>query len=172
MRILAIDPGYERLGIAVMEKKGRDETAIFSECFKTSAKLPHCERLKLISKEVERVIDEYKPETLAIETLFFNVNQKTVMAVSEARGAIIAKASGKNLSVFEYTPLQIKMAICGYGRGDKKQVIDMVKKILKSPSLSKIKYDDEFDALAVGLTHFASYKYAERTRIKTNQSNG
>ena len=158
MKVLGIDPGYERLGIAILEKADNREVLLFSECFKTSSKLAHSERLNLIGEEIGKVIKKWRPESLAVETLFFSTNQKTVMAVSEARGTILYEGARSNLPIFEYTPLQIKMAICGYGRGDKTQVIDMVKKLLPKTDLSKIKYDDEFDAIAVGLTHFASYK--------------
>jgi len=93
---------------------------------------------------------------MAIENLFFNSNQKTALKVSEARGIIMYQALSGGLKVFEYTPLQIKIAITGYGRGDKKQVTDMLHHLIKIDK--KIKYDDEYDAIAVGLTHLASHK--------------
>jgi len=157
MKILAIDPGYERLGIAILEKDSSfKENLIFSECFKTSKDLPHDERLGLIGEEIRKVINEYKPDTLSIESLFFNTNQKTVMKVSEARGAIISECRMNDLSVFEYTPLQIKVAVTGYGRSDKNSVIKMIPHLIEIKK--DIKYDDEYDAIAVGLTHFASYR--------------
>ncbi|MBU1557738.1 crossover junction endodeoxyribonuclease RuvC [Patescibacteria group bacterium] len=157
MRIISIDPGYERVGIAVVEKKSsRKEELIYSDCFQTSSKSPITERFLLIGKEIEKVIQKYKPETMAIETLFFNSNQKTAMKVSEARGIIIYQALANGLSVFEYTPLQIKIAVTGYGRGDKKQIIAMIPHLIKVEK--EIKYDDEYDAIAVGLTHSACCK--------------
>ncbi len=157
MKIISIDPGYERVGIAIVEKnnKGKEEL-IYSDCFKTSKELPLSERLFLIGQEVDRIIKKYKPEAMAIETLFFTSNQKTVMGVSEARGVIIYQALFNKIPSFEYTPLQIKIAVTGYGRGDKKQVISMVNNLIKIEK--EIKYDDEYDAIAVGLTHLASHR--------------
>lgn len=159
MCIIAIDPGYERLGIAILEKK-RKEELLFSECFKTKASLPFIERLELIGREVERVIKEFNPEALAIENLFISTNQKTAMRVAEARGAILYQARILGLSVYEYTPLQIKIATTSYGKATKKQVEDMVKRII--PESKTLKQDDEIDALAIGITHFAYTKTFKR----------
>ena len=157
MRIISIDPGYERVGIAIIEKEeGQKENLIYSNCFKTSAKLPLTERLFLIGQEIDKTIKEYGAETLAIETLFFTNNQKTVMGVSEARGVIMYQAMLNKIPVFEYTPLQIKIAVTGYGKSDKKQVTDMVTRLIKIEK--QIKHDDEYDAIAVGLTHLASHR--------------
>ena len=157
MKVLSIDPGYERVGIAVLEKTSAGsggEELIYSECFKTSKELPFTQRLELVGNEVERVIKQYKPEAFAIEKLFFNTNQKTATNVSEVRGALIYIALKNKLKVFEYTPLQIKVAVAGDGHGDKEQVIAMVKNLIKIEK--EIKYDDEYDAIAVGLTCSAS----------------
>ena len=164
MRILGIDPGYERLGIAVLEKADKasfvknfggpkKERVIFSECFKTSAKLEFSERLKLIGEEVKKIIKKYKPEVLAIETLFLNTNQKTVMHVAEARGVVVYEAAQAGLKIFEASPPQIKIATTGYGRSDKTQINKMVK-ILVEIDKSKAS-DDELDAIAIALTAFA-----------------
>lgn len=152
MRIISIDPGYERLGIAVIEKTGK-ETLIFSECFKTKATLPFVDRLELIGLEVARVIEEFSPQALAIENLFIETNQKTAMRVAEARGAILYQARILGLEIYEYTPLQIKVATTGYGKATKEQVMTMVKKLILGAE--SIKQDDEIDAIAIGLTHFA-----------------
>lgn len=154
MRIIAIDPGYERMGVAVIEKDKQKENLVFSECFKTSAKINHEERLKLIGEEVEKIIKKWKPEALAIENLFFSKNQKTAMQVAEARGAILYVAGKNDLNVKEFMPNQIKIAVTGYGASDKEQVTEMVKKLIKIDK--DIKYDDEYDAIAVGLTFFAT----------------
>lgn len=156
MRIISIDPGYERLGIAVMEKSNK-EYLVFSECFKTKADIPFVERLELVGREVARIIAEYQPEVLAIENLFITTNQKTAMRVSETRGAILYQARLSKLDIFEYTPLQIKTATTGYGKATKGQVISMIGKIL--PEAKNIKQDDEMDAIAVGITHFAYRKH-------------
>lgn len=159
MIILGIDPGFERLGVAVLEKNKGDkkEKIIFSECFKTSAKLEFSERLFLIGEEIKRVIKKFKPEVLAIETLFFNTNQKTVMRVAEARGVIIYEASLAGLKIFEASPPQIKIATTGYGKANKEQVIKMVK-ILIDIDPTRKESDDELDAIAMALTAFAHLK--------------
>jgi len=167
MKILGIDPGFERLGIAILEKSKGDkkpfdkaqgkEQVIFSECFKTSSKLDFSERLKLIGEEIKRVIKKYKPEVLAIETLFLNTNQKTVMRVAEARGVVIYEATQAGLKIFEASPPQIKMATTGYGRSDKTQINKMVK-ILVDLEKSKSS-DDELDAIAIAITAFAHLRF-------------
>ena len=156
MRIISIDPGYERMGVAILDKNGPKEELIFSECFKTSAKIPHEERLKLIGGEVEQIIKKYEPKAMAIENLFFKTNAKTAMHVAESRGVMLYEASKNNLEVREFTPIAIKVAVTGYGKSEKAQVTEMVKRLVK---INKdIKYDDEFDAIAVGLTYFATQK--------------
>ena len=155
MCILAIDPGYERLGIAVVEKlQKQNEVLLYSACVRTLKTLPHAERLLKIASEVRKVIDEFEPNALAIETLFFATNHKTVMPVAEARGAVLVEAARAGLTVFEYTPLQIKIAVTGYGRSEKHQVTEMVKKLIMLPHGKRL--DDEYDAIAVGLTCLAS----------------
>ena len=154
-RILGVDPGFERLGIAILEKNKSDkkEKVIFS---KTSAKLDIPERLFLIGDKIKEIIEEYKPEILSIETLFLNTNQKTVMKVSEARGVVIYEASRKKLKIFEASPPQIKIATTGYGRSDKTQINKMVKMLVYIDE--KVKSDDELDAIAIALTAFANIK--------------
>ena len=155
MKILGIDPGFERLGVAVLEKNKGDkkECVLFSECFKTSASLEFHDRLSLIGEEVKKIIKKYKPEVLSIETLFLTTNQKTVMHVAEARGVVIYEATNLGLKIFEASPPQIKIATTGYGKANKEQVMRMVK-ILVDIDNSK-KSDDELDAIAIALTAFA-----------------
>ncbi len=169
MRILGIDPGFERLGVAVLEKNKGDkkERVVFSECFKTSAKLEFGERLKMIGEEIIKVISKYQPEILAIETLFLTTNHKTVMRVAEARGVVIYEASQAGLKVFEASPPQIKVATTGYGASDKAQIIKMVKMLVETrptergqsfgrvDKQKKHESDDELDAIAIALTAFA-----------------
>ena len=156
MRILSIDPGYERVGIAIVEKMERSKPELlFSECFITDKKLPFPERLALIGSRLEHIIHDHAPSVLAIETLFFKTNQKTALKVSEARGVMIYCAKKNGLEICEYTPLQIKNALTGYGRASKDQVDQMTRQLI---SINKeIKYDDEMDAIATGLTCEASY---------------
>lgn len=163
-RILGIDPGYERLGIAVLERISEvrpmgllKERVIFSECFKTSAKLEFSERLKLIGEEIIKIIKKYKPEILSIETLFLNTNQKTAMRVAEARGVVIYEAANTGMKIFEATPLQIKIAVTGYGRASKEQIVKMVKMLVDVDKLKTS--DDELDAIAIALTAFAHIKF-------------
>ena len=155
MKILGIDPGFERLGVAILEKNKDDkkEKVLFSECFKTLASLEFHERLSLIGEEVNKIIKKYKPEILSIETLFLTTNQKTVMHVAEARGVVIYEATCAGLKIFEASPPQIKIATTGYGKASKEQVMRMVK-ILVDIDNSK-KSDDELDAIAIALTAFA-----------------
>jgi len=157
MRILGIDPGYERLGVAILEKTTGKEKVVFSECFKTPAKLEFGERLKLIGEEVRKIIKKYNPEVLSIETLFLNTNQKTVMHVAEARGVVVYEASVAGLSVFEASPPQIKIATTGYGRSDKAQINKMVKMLVDIDASKKS--DDELDAIAIALTACAHLKF-------------
>ena len=158
-RILGIDPGYERLGVSILEKNKNDkkERVLFSECFKTSAKLEFSERLNLIGEEVKKIIKKYKPEILSIETLFLNTNHKTVMRVAEARGVIIYEASCAGLKIFEASPPQIKIATTGYGKASKEEIIKMVKILVEIDKLKKS--DDELDAIAIALTAFAHMRF-------------
>ncbi len=156
MKILGIDPGYERLGVAVLEKNigDRKEKVLYSDCFKTSAKLDFEERLHTLGAEVERLITLYQPEQLSIETLFFQNNQKTAMRVAEVRGAILYIAKKAGLVVREFNPIQVKVAVAGYGQGDKRAVTAMVTKLV---TIEKdIRHDDEYDAIAIALTAFAT----------------
>jgi len=152
MRILGIDPGFERLGIAVLEKEknGKKEKIIFSECFKTSASLDFSERLSLIGAEIAKIIKKYKPDVLSIETLFFTTNQKTVMHVAEARGVVIYECAKVGMQIFEASPPQIKIATTGYGKANKEQVMKMVKLLVDIDNTKKS--DDELDAIAAALT--------------------
>lgn len=154
MRIIAIDPGFERVGIAILEQtQEKSEILLYSDCFKTSVKLPLSERILLIGSEIKHVLKKYGPAALAIETLYFTKNKKTAMAVSEARGVIIYECTRSGLPVFDYTPLQVKVAVTSYGKATKNQVISMIKKLIKIDD--SITSDDEIDAIAIGLTHFA-----------------
>jgi crossover junction endodeoxyribonuclease RuvC len=156
MKILGIDPGYERLGVAIIEKdtqSGQKETLLYSDCIQTSPKLPFSERLFSIGQELEQLCTKYTPEVLSIEKLYFTNNQKTAMQVAQVIGLIIYIARLHGMSVHEYTPLQIKSACTGNGRADKKQMIAMLPLLIKIEK--KIQYDDEYDALGVALTHSA-----------------
>lgn len=158
MRILSIDPGYERLGLAILEKdrKTGKETWVYSETFKTPSVDAFVGRLHAIGDHVAKIIDIYKPEKCAIENLFLSNNQKTAMRVAETRGALLLVAMQGGLEIYEFTPLQIKTAVGGHGKADKKAVIDMTQKLIQIPKGKRL--DDEYDAIACGLTFFAYYR--------------
>lgn len=149
-KILGIDPGYGRVGIAIIEKVNRGEHLIHSECFETDLKLPHHQRLFLIGEKIKATIQKYKPNQIAIETLLWSKNKKTALQVAEARGVIILESARQNIILREFNPNQIKLAVTGYGKSDKKQIIDMVEKLIKLPT--KKRHDDEYDAIACALT--------------------
>lgn len=153
MRVLAIDPGYERLGVAVLEKVNHKEVLLFSGCLETDKKMDLPDRLQVLGEGVLGLIAKYKPTTVAIETIFFNKNQKTAVAVAEARGMIIYLAKLHKCQVCEYGPQEIKVAVTGYGKSDKAAVIDMVKRLV--PNTPAKGLDDEYDAIAVGITCLA-----------------
>ncbi len=154
MKILGIDPGYDKLGIAVVEKvEGEKEKLVYSACIKTTRGAPFNERLMQIAEIVEQTISAHSPAALAIEKLFFTSNQKTAMQVSEVRGLIIYLASKNNLQIFEYTPSQVKSTVAGSGNASKDQIINMVPRLIKINK--EIKEDDEYDAIALALTCLA-----------------
>ena len=163
MRILSIDPGYERLGVAIIDKEsaGSKEKLIFSDCIRTSAKLAPHERLHILGEAIAKIAAEYSPEYMVLETLFFTKNQTTAMHVAEARGVILYEGARAGLQIKEYGPGEIKAAITGYGRSDKAGMMAMIPHLIDIGPLSsdKKKLDDEFDAIAVGLTFFARERF-------------
>jgi crossover junction endodeoxyribonuclease RuvC len=161
MKIIAFDPGYERLGVAILEKNsfGKD-TVVHSECFKTNSKDEHATRLGQIADQIQEIIEKFSPTHMAIETLFFSKNTKTALKVAEARGVLLAICAQNNLIINEYSPQAIKIAVTGSGNSDKTQVTKMVG-LITGINLDK-KIDDEIDAIAVGLTCSASIKNIHR----------
>ena len=155
IRIMGIDPGFDRLGICILEKKGMEETLIYSGCILTSKKDVFEKRLGQVGSGLEKILKKYKPEELAIETIFFTKNQKTVINVAEVRGVCLYLSHKYKLSVHEYSPPQIKLAIAGHGHATKNDIAHMIPKILKN-QIKKGLIDDELDAIAIALTHSAS----------------
>lgn len=153
MKILALDPGYDRLGIAVMEHKDKKEFLIFSDCILTDKKTELADRIHHIGVSIQFLLDKYKPDAVAIETLFFNKNIKTAIGVAEVRGVAVFLSRKAGCVVFEYGPQEIKVAVTGYGKSDKCAVINMVKRLIKNAPEKA--YDDEYDAIAVGITALA-----------------
>ncbi len=150
MLILGIDPGTTRVGYAVIEKKDNyNLNLVTCGCLESKNK-EQKDRLREISDLISDLILKYHPEVLAIEKLFFTKNVKTALAVAEARGVIINSADSLNLDIREFTPLEIKVAITGYGKAEKEQVKKMACRILKLEKMPKI--DDTSDALAIALT--------------------
>lgn len=155
MIILGIDPGYAIVGVGVIEYNGNKFKVIDYLAITTEAHTPFEQRLKIIYDSLEEIIVRYKPDYMSIEELFFNDNAKTAIAVGQARGVIILSAINHGVEIFEYTPLQVKQAVVGYGRADKKQVQHMTKAILNLASVPKP--DDVADALAIAVCHAHSY---------------
>lgn len=156
--VLAIDPGFDRLGAAVLGSEEGITTLLFSDCIVTKRKDAHEKRLLAIGSRLREIIAEWKPASLAIETLFFNQNTTSALAVAEARGIVLYEASRAGLEVYEYSPQAIKIAVTGYGKADKHQVENMVHRLIKIPVQKSKRLDDELDAIAVGITHIASIK--------------
>jgi crossover junction endodeoxyribonuclease RuvC len=162
MIILGIDPGLATIGYGVIKTSLRSRSLPFSESrikgkiecleygvIKTDASSEKGERLKIISLGTYRLLKKYTPHYLALETLYFFKNMKTALPVSEARGAILLTAARKSVKIEEYTPLQVKMKICGYGRAEKKEIQKTMKKILKLKEIPRP--DDASDALAIAI---------------------
>lgn len=155
--ILGIDPGYDRVGICVLDVENGKDRLIFSTCVQTDKKSDSNKRIAQIAFEVESVIQKYKPVCMGIESLFLFKNQKTVIQVAEARGVIKYVAEKCGLKIIEPTPMQIKSSIAGDGHADKSQVEYMVRNILNLGYEGKI-IDDEIDAMAIALTTRLFYK--------------
>ena len=151
MIILGIDPGYAIVGYGVIEYKNMRFRTLAYGAITTPAHTNTEDRIKVIYDELDTLIKMYKPDCMAIEELFFNTNQKTAIVVAEARGVMLLCAVNNGLKIFEYTPLQVKQAVVGYGRAEKKQVIAMVVNFLKLEK--KPKLDDTADALAIAVCH-------------------
>lgn len=153
MRVLAVDPGYDRLGVAVMEHQDGGERLLYSTCIETDKQLSVPERLTQLGEAAEELLREYAPDALAVETLFFNTNQTTAIAVAEARGILLYLAGTYNCRIFEFGPQEVKVAVTGYGKSDKRAVFDMVKRLISNAPERGL--DDEYDAIAVGVTCLA-----------------
>ena len=151
MRILGIDPGYAIVGYGVIDYVGNHFTVVDYGAITTPAGMDFNRRLELIYDEMNVLLSTQKPEAMAIEKLFYNTNAKTVIDVAQARGVLAIAAQKNGVPMYEYTPLQVKQSVVGYGRAEKKQVQEMIKIILK---LDKVpKPDDTADALAMAVCH-------------------
>lgn len=151
MVVLGIDPGYAIVGWGVIEYSHSRFKVLGYGAITTEAQTPFPERLQIIYNDMCYLFTKYKPEVMSMEKLFYNSNQKTVIDVAQARGVITLAAQMNNKNIFEYTPLQVKQSVTGYGRAEKKQVMEMTRNILNLPEVPKP--DDTADALAMAICH-------------------
>ena len=151
MRIIGIDPGYAIVGFGVVDYSRRIFDVVDYGAVTTGADTDFNTRLLETYNDVSVILDRYKPDAMAIERLYFTSNQKTAIAVAEARGIVLLAARQRNIGIFEYTPLQVKSSVTGYGKAVKKQVQELTKNILKLPAIPKP--DDTADALAIAVCH-------------------
>ncbi|AFM42377.1 Holliday junction endonuclease RuvC [Desulfosporosinus acidiphilus SJ4] len=160
MIILGIDPGTAIMGYGLIEQKGNRLRALNYSCWRTSAHTPLAERLLILYNQICPFLREHHPDHIAVEELFFNRNTTTAISVGQARGIILLAGAQQSIPIYEYTPLQVKQSVVGYGRAEKQQVQQMVKGLL---GLDKIpKPDDTADALAIAICHAHSFALERR----------
>lgn len=153
MRVLAIDPGFGRCGVAVLDGDASSAHILHSDTIETDAKTDFVDRLLVVAEGISGLIEAHKPELIAIEELYFSNNQKTVFHVAEVRGVLMYLAVSRHIPLVQYNPLAIKIALTGHGRATKQEVTKMVTRLT---DLSKTpKHDDEYDAIALGITALA-----------------
>jgi len=160
MRMLGIDPGYAIMGWGILEKRGNSFIPVAYGSIETDKDMPMPDRLKHLYSSLMDIIAEYDPKEASIEELYFNNNAKTAIFVGEARGVALLACINSGLDIFEYTPLQIKTALTGFGRAEKKQIQQMVKKILNLDEVPKP--DDTADAIAAAICHAYSGEAKKR----------
>lgn len=151
MRILGIDPGYAIVGWGLIECQGNHFTTLNYGAITTDAGVEFTRRLEEIYNDMTTLLETYRPDALAVEKLFFNTNTTTAIMVAEARGCILLAARKAGVPVYEYTPLQVKQAVTGYGRAEKRQIQEMTKVLLNLTAVPKP--DDTADALALAICH-------------------
>lgn len=151
MRIIGIDPGLARMGFGIVQMTPKQLVPVEYGCIQTDMNLSASSRLKQLYESLQEILEVHHPSHFAIEKLFFNKNTRTALSVGEARGVALLAGSVAGLCIFEYTPLQVKMSVSGYGKASKKQVCYMVKAILQLKAFPNL--DDTTDALAVAICH-------------------
>lgn len=156
-KIIAIDPGYDRCGVAIVSETSGKPSVLFSTCITSDKTDDQYIRLASIFEQIQKLIKKHKPTHLAIETLFFSVNKKTAIRVAEARGAILALAGLSGLELIELSPQAIKIAMTGTGNASKEQVKKMVKLTVSISKTTKL--DDEIDAIAIGVASLQTLRY-------------
>ncbi|MEK7228104.1 MAG: crossover junction endodeoxyribonuclease RuvC [Patescibacteria group bacterium] len=162
-KIIAIDPGYDRCGVAVVSETTGKPAVLFSTCITSDKTDEQYLRLTSIFKQLEKLIKKHKPTHLAIETLFFSVNKKTAIRVAEARGAILTLAGLHGLPLIELSPQAIKIATTGVGNATKEQIEKMVRLTVVLPKATKL--DDEIDAIALGVASLQKIKFENRGKV-------
>lgn len=161
-RIIGIDPGLETTGVSILDIKGSKYMPVYSGCIITSKNDKMSTRLENIFNELSLLIKKFEPDCLAIEELFFSSNAKTAISVGHARGVLMLAGSINDLKIYEYTPLEIKQAVVGYGRATKKQIKYMLKIILNTEDGFFPNKDDAWDAMAVSLCHANNHKFRDK----------
>lgn len=151
MRIIGIDPGTAIVGYGIVDVENGECSLVSSGSIQTDKNLSDSERLLEIQNDLSIIIDKFKPDTASIEKLFFFKNQKTIVSVAQGRGVILATLQKFGIDIYEYTPLQIKLTITGYGKAKKDEVADMVKRQIKYSAFPKL--DDTADAIAIAVCH-------------------
>lgn len=153
MKVLAVDPGYDRLGVAVIEKQAGKEVLLYSGCIETDKQQSLDTRIHAAGRAFAQLLHTHRPNAVGVESLFFNKNIKTAIGVAQMRGVILYLSREAGAAVYEFTPQEIKVAITGYGKSDKLAVIAMVKRLVQNAPATAL--DDEYDAIAVGVTTLA-----------------
>lgn len=169
MRIIGIDPGYAIVGFGIVDYNGRQFSVVNFGAITTYPDMPFPQRLKIIHDDMTEILNLYKPDALSMEKLFFNTNHTTAIDVAQARGVIMLSAVEQGVEINEYTPLQVKNSVVGYGRAEKKQVQEMVRSILRLKEVPKP--DDTADALAMAVTHghyASSAAFSEYAKLMKN----
>ncbi len=169
MRILGIDPGYATVGFGILDYDGRQFSVVNFGAITTFPEQPFAERLQTIYRDMRELLELYKPDALSMEKLFFNTNHTTGIDVAQARGVIMLSAADAEVEIYEYTPLQVKSSVVGYGRAEKLQVQEMVRSILRLKEIPRP--DDAADALALAIAHghyAGSAAFAEFSKLARN----
>lgn len=167
MLVLGIDPGYAIIGWGAVNYSSGRLVPVSYGAITTNADTPFADRLKEIGNDIGVILDKLKPQAISIEKLYFAANTTTAIDVAQARGVIVYEAAKRNIDIFEYTPLQVKQAVVGYGRAEKNQVMELTRQLLKLKSVPKP--DDTADALAIAICHahsFNSQSYAVLKDLK------
>lgn len=163
MKIIAIDPGYDRVGVAILEKNDiGKESVVFSTCIITDRKKDFYGRLDHIQKDIQQILSLYRPELLVMEELYFAKNSPTALRVAEARGIIAGLAIHQGIFIREIHPNHVKIAVTGQGNAKKQDILWMLPKLVTIETAGKL--DDELDAISIGIAFFAHFKFEARSQ--------